>query len=50
MMLARLICFLLGHTLDEHIVYEGGRPLFLVKRGECPRCKAAVFVMRDARD
>lgn len=46
----RILCFCLGHPLEERVVYEGNRPLMYVKRGVCPRCEKLIFEMYDLRD
>lgn len=49
-MLARLICLLLGHMLDELIVVEGEPSYIYVSHGKCARCGAPVIEVRDLRD
>jgi len=48
--LARLLCFLLGHVFDELVVHEGLQPRVYVSRGACARCHAPVIEIRDLRD
>jgi hypothetical protein len=49
-MLARLICRLLGHVLDELNVIEGDPSYIYVSQGKCARCGAPVIEVRDLRD
>lgn len=49
-MIARLICLLLGHSLDELAVLEGAQPPIYVTHGRCARCKTPVITVRDLRD
>ena len=49
-MIARLICLLLGHQLDELETVEGVQPPVYVSHGKCARCKAPVIMVRDLRD
>lgn len=49
-MLARLICFLLGHVLDELVVLEGAQPPIYVSHGKCARCGTPVIEVRDLRE
>lgn len=48
--LARLICFLLGHVFDELVVLEGAQPPVYVSHSKCARCGARVVEVRDLRD
>lgn len=49
-MLARLICFLLGHVLEDECVQESERPRVFVSNGTCARCKAPLLEVIDLRD
>lgn len=49
-MIARLICLLLGHALDELETIEGVPPPVSVRRGKCARCKAPIITVHDLRD
>lgn len=49
-MIARLICLLLGHSLDELEKIENVQPPVYVSHGKCARCKASVIMVRDLRD
>lgn len=50
-MLARLICFLLGHSFDEEVeVRETPHPDIYVLRSRCARCKTLSLQVRDMRD
>jgi hypothetical protein len=49
-MLARLICFLLGHLLRELDVREGPHAGIYLSCGKCSRCGADVLEVRDLRD
>jgi hypothetical protein len=48
--LARLLCFLLGHTYDELDVREGPQQHIRVVYGKCARCGAPVIEIRDLRE
>jgi len=49
-MIARLLCFFLGHVLDELNVIEGTQPHIYVGHGKCARCGVPVLEVRDLRD
>ena len=49
-MLARLICFLLGHALEELEAVECPQPHLHIRRGKCARCGVPIFELRDLRD
>ena len=49
-MLARLICFLIGHVFDGREVLVSQQPHIYMSRGRCARCGIPVFEMRDLRD
>lgn len=49
-MLARLICFLLGHVFDGREILVSQQPHVYMSRGKCARCGVPVFEMRDLRD
>lgn len=49
-MLARLICLLLGHVLEELNVVEGEPSCIYVSHGKCARCGAPLMEVRDLRD
>lgn len=49
-MIARIICFLLGHALDkleEHGVVQSS---VYVRSGKCARCGVPILEVRDLRD
>lgn len=46
-MLARLICFLLGHVFDGREVLVSQQPHVYMYRGKCARCGTRIFRMRD---
>jgi hypothetical protein len=48
--IARLICFLLGHAVDELAVHESPQPHIRISHGKCARCGVPVFELRDLRD
>jgi hypothetical protein len=48
--LARLLCFLLGHSYDELDVREGPQQYIRVVYGKCARCGAPVIEILDLRD
>jgi hypothetical protein len=49
-MLARLLCFLLGHSYDELDVREGPQQHIRVVYGKCARCGAPVIEIHDLSD
>lgn len=49
-MLARLLCFLLGHSYDELDVREGPQQHIRVVYGKCARCSAPVIEIHDLSD
>lgn len=49
-MLARLICFLLGHAQNKLEALERVQPYVYVRRGKCARCGVRILEVRDFRD
>jgi hypothetical protein len=49
-MLAKIICFLLGHITEELDVLDTVEPNVYIRRGKCDRCGAPVFEMYDLRE
>jgi hypothetical protein len=48
-MLARLICFLLGHSFDKAEMRETPHPDVFMVRGKCARCGALALQVHDFR-
>jgi hypothetical protein len=48
-MLARLICFLLGHSFNEVETRETPHPDVFVIRGKCARCGKLTLQVHDFR-
>lgn len=46
-MLARLICFLLGHSFNEFEIYECPQPHVQIRRARCARCDSLFLEVRD---
>lgn len=49
-MIARLMCLLLGHQLDNLEKVEGVQAPVYVSHGKCARCGVPVITVRDLRD
>jgi hypothetical protein len=49
-MLARLICFLLGHLLEDLVVRDGPESYVYVGDGKCSRCGAQAIELREDDD
>lgn len=48
-MLARLICFLLGHVFDDNRLFLP-QPGVRIRRGQCSRCGAVFIEILDPID
>lgn len=49
-MIAKIICFLLGHVSADLHVCATPDPHVYVRRGTCARCGVQVFELFDLRD
>ncbi len=49
-MIARVMCFFLGHSFARLEALERVQPYVYVRRGPCARCGTPIIEVRDLRD